>query len=232
MITICGKPVPTELGELVDPAHTAVVVIDMQNDFCSIGGASDCGGTTLEMYQAIIPKIAEVINAARTRGVPVLHVRMLALPDGRSDSPAWIRLRMRADRSDHAQSGVFTFTVDGTAGAAFVSRLQPLEDEPVITKYRSSAFYGTDLEIILRSSGVRTLVVTGCTTEGCVESTVRDAGIRDYFTVLLSDCVGSDDRGLHESSMHVMAAYRTDVATSSELIDAWGAPSEASGADS
>jgi nicotinamidase-related amidase len=221
MIEVHGKAVPTELGELVDPAHTALLVIDMQNDFCSPGGASDRGGASLSMYPGVIRRIADVLRAARHRGVLVLFARMVALPDGQSDSPAWIRLRMRASRPQPAEGQAWSFTVEGSWGADFVSGLRPAPGEPIITKYRSSALHGTDLETMLRANGVRTLVVTGCTTEGCVESTIRDAGMHDYFTVLVSDCVGSDDPALHEASMQVMTAYRTDVATSDEVIAAW-----------
>jgi nicotinamidase-related amidase len=146
---------------------------------------------------------------------------MITLPGGESDSPAWIRLRMRAGQSEPAASAGWTFAVAGTWGAEFVADLLPERRDPVVTKYRSSAFHGTDLEVILRSNGVRTVVVTGCTTEGCVESTVRDAGMHDYFTVLASDCVGSDDPVLHEASMLVMTAYRTDVATSDQILREW-----------
>lgn len=223
MITICGKAVPTELTELADPAHSALLVIDLQNDFCSPGGASDRGGASLSMYPEVIRRTADVVQAARARGVLVIFVRMLALPDGRSDSPAWIRLRMRAGPPGPSL-GAWTFTVDGTWGAQFVPGLQPIGGEPVVTKYRSSAFHNTNLDLVLRSNGVQSLVVTGCTTEGCVESTIRDAGMRDYFTVLLSDCAGSDDPLLHEASMRVMTAYRTDVATSSQLLADWASP--------
>lgn len=227
MIKVHGKVVPTELSELVDPSYTALLVIDMQNDFCSAGGASDRGGDSLSMYPEVIGRTAGVLRAARSRGVPVLFARMVALPDGQSDSPAWIRLRMRAGRAQPADGTAWTFTVDGTWGADFVAALRPEPGERVVTKYRSSALHGTDLDTLLRSNGVRTLVITGCTTEGCVESTIRDAVMHDYFTVLLSDCVGSDDQALHQASMRVMTAYRTDVATSAELIEAWSAPAAA-----
>jgi nicotinamidase-related amidase len=227
MIRVHGKTVPTELAELVEPSYTALLVIDMQNDFCAPGGASDRGGASLSMYPEVIGRIADVLRAARGRGVPVLFARMVALPDGQSDSPAWIRLRLRASQPRSAEGAAWTFTIDGSWGAEFVAALRPAPGEQVITKYRSSALHGTDLDTMLRSNGVRTLVVTGCTTEGCVESTIRDAGMHDYFTVLLSDCVGSDDPALHEASMRVMTAYRTDVATSAELIAAWSAAAAA-----
>jgi nicotinamidase-related amidase len=218
---INGSGVASDLKDIVAPAHTALLVIDMQNDFCSPGGASDRSEATLGMYPSVIRRIKAVITAAHKCGVRVMYVRMLALAGGESDSRAWSRLRMRAAREPTRSRGEWPLTVAGSWGADFVPSLEPTATDLVITKYRSSAFYGTELDLFLRCSGVTTVVVTGCTTEGCVESTVRDAGMRDYFTVLLSDCVASDDVDLHEASLRVMTAYRTDVTTSDRLAAEW-----------
>jgi nicotinamidase-related amidase len=223
MITVFGKEVPTELEELVDPASSALVVIDMQNDCCAEGGSAHLAGADLSMYREIVPRIAAFADVCRAAGVPVIHVRIVTLPDGASDSPAWIRLRLRANKHyDPANEGVWLFTLEGTHGAEFVDELQPRPGEVVVTKFRSSAFRETNLDLVLRSNGIRTVMVAGCTTEGCVESTVRDLCFYDYFGIVLSDCVGSDVRELHDASMLVMSAYRADVATSTEVAEIWG----------
>ena len=222
MITIFGKEVPTELHELVDPRSTALVIIDMQNDCCSVGGTGDRAGADLSMYEEIIPRIADFADLCRRVGVPVINVRIHTLPDGKSDSPAWIRLRLRANKSYNPENeGAWAFTLEGTWGADFVAELQPKEGDYVVTKFRSSAFTNTNLDLILRSNGIKTVLVSGCTTEGCVESTVRDLCFYDYFGVVLSDCVGSDVRELHEASMLVMGAYRADVVTSTDVAEVW-----------
>ena len=222
MITIHGKEVPTELAELVDPASTAFLIIDMQNDCCSEGGSGHRAGADVSMYRDVVPSIARFAEACRTASVPVIHVRILTLPDGGSDSPAWIRLRLRANANyDPTNEGAWDFTVEGTWGAEFVPELQPQEGEPVVTKFRSSAFRETNLDLLLRSNGIKSVMVAGCTTEGCVESTVRDLCFYDYFGIVLSDCVGSDIRELHEASMLVMGAYRADIATSAEVVSEW-----------
>jgi nicotinamidase-related amidase len=95
-----------------------------------------------------------------------------------------------------------------------------LPGDVTVHKHRSSAFFGTNLDMILRSNGIQTLVFTGCTTEGCVESTVRDAGFLDYFTVVARDGVQSDVPELHEASIRVMEAYRADLATTAEIMSA------------
>lgn len=224
MITVHGKDIPTELHELVEPRTTALAIIDMQNDCCAEGGSAHRAGADLSMYREITPRIAELAAACRRAGVLVIHVRIHTLPDGASDSPAWIRMRLRANRNyDPSNEGVWDFTAVGTWGAAFIPELQPQPGDVVVTKFRSSAFHGTDLDLILRSNGIRTLLHAGCTTEGCVESTVRDACFHDYFPVVVTDCVGSDVPALHEASMLVMGAYRADLASSAEIVEAWSA---------
>jgi nicotinamidase-related amidase len=222
MLVVHGKEIPTELAELVDPAATALAIVDMQNDCCAVGGSADLAGADLSMYRDITPRIGALADACRRTGVPVIHVRIHTLPDGRSDSPAWIRFRMRANKNyDPDNEGLWHFTLEGSWGAAFIDELQPQPGDLVVTKFRSSAFANTNLDLLLRSNGIRTLMVAGCTTEGCVESTVRDACFYDYFPVVVSDCVGSDVPALHEASMLVMGAYRADVADSAEIVAAW-----------
>jgi nicotinamidase-related amidase len=223
VIRIHGKDVPTELEEVVDPQSSAHVIIDMQNDCCALGGTGDQAGADVGAYTEVIPRIAAFADVCRSVGVPVISVRTLSLPDGRSDSPAWIRLRLRANksfRSDNA--GAWEFAVEGTWGADFVERLQPKPGDHILTKFRSSAFTNTSLDLILRSNGIKTVIVSGCTTEGCVESTVRDLSFYDYFGVVLSDAVRSDVPELHEASMLVMSACRADITTSQAIAAIWG----------
>ena len=222
MLVVHGKEIPTELAELVDPTATALAIVDMQNDCCAVGGSADLAGADLSMYRDITPRIAALADACRRAGVPVIHVRIHTLPDGKSDSPAWIRFRMRANKNyDPSNEGIWHFTLEGSWGAAFIDELQPQQGDLVVTKFRSSAFANTNLDLLLRSNGIRTLLVAGCTTEGCVESTVRDACFYDYFPLVVRDCVGSDVPALHEASMLVMSAYRADVADSAEIMAAW-----------
>lgn len=222
MKVIYGKEVPTEPHELVDPSTTALVIIDYQNDCCTEEGTAHQAGADLSMYKTTIPQTARFAALCRQMGVPVIHVAMCTLPEGKSDSASWIRLRMRANKNyDPNNEGVWNFMLQGTWGAEFVEALKPQPGDQVVTKFRSSAVINTNLDLILRSNGIRNVLVAGCTTEGCVESTVRDLGFYDYFPVVLSDCVGTDSRELHEASMLVMSAYRADVMTSSQVASIW-----------
>lgn len=223
MIDIDGKAVPTTLAELVEPACTALVVVDVQNDFCSEGGSVALAGGSLAGYRAALPRMRALLESARKARVPVVHVRMLSLPDGLTDSAGWLRIRMRSATSYGSldPESVWRYTQPGTWGADFVEGMEPIGSEPVVDKYRSSGFFGTNLDSILRSAGVSNVVVVGCTTEGCVDSTVRDAGFRDYIAVVPEDAVASDVAELHEAAITIMRAYRADVVTTDDVLSVW-----------
>ncbi|MGW6194668.1 cysteine hydrolase family protein [Kribbella sp. NPDC055110] len=220
MIEVAGKQVLTELAELADPSRAALVIIDMQRDFVEPGFAFDRLGVDLSMYPPVRARIATLLAAARSAGVLVVHVQMTSLPGGMSESPAQLRFNLRLQRQGDITGGRFRFTEQGDAGHEFVSELAPRPGELVVPKWRSSGFWGTSLDLLLRSNGIETVVVTGCTTEGCVESTARDALFNDYYVVVVEDGVGSDDRAQHDASMLLMR-HRFDLASASDVESAW-----------
>jgi nicotinamidase-related amidase len=222
LITIHGKQVPTHWSEMITPGHTALLIIDMQNDCCSVGGAIDRAGGDISGYDQIIPRVGSFAEDSRSAGVLIIHSQMRMLPHGLSDSPAWLRLRMRMTENYGADNPAsYDYMVENTWGEEFVDRLKPRPEDVVVVKYRSSALVGTSLDLILRSNHIQTVLVAGCTTEGCVESTVRDLGFFDYMPIVLADCVGSDVPALHEASMAVMGAYRAEIATSDDVMTFW-----------
>jgi nicotinamidase-related amidase len=220
LINIDGKDVFTELRELVGPAHTALLLIDMQRDFVDPNGLFGELGIDLSMYDETRARLAALLDAARRNGVLVVHVQNTALPDRMSDSPAQIRFNLRMHAVARRQGPPLLYTVPGTAGHEFVDELAPQPNELVVRKYRSSSFWGTNLELLLRSNGVKTVVVGGCTTEGCVESTARDAMFCDHYVVIAEDCVGSDDKKQHDASMYLMRR-RFDMASTREISAVW-----------
>jgi ureidoacrylate peracid hydrolase len=222
MIEVAGKQVFTELSELVDPSHTALLIIDMQRDFCCAGGSFDRLGVDLSMYPPVIDRIGELLESARQSGVLPIFIQMTVLPNRASESPAQIRFNLRLHDGHHGQAEPLAYTADGSEGQKLVPGLEPRDGELVVKKYRSSAFWGTNLALLLRSNGIKSVVVSGCTTEGCVESTARDAMFSDYYVVLATDAVGSDDRKQHEASMYLMAR-RFDLATSEDIRKHWTA---------
>jgi ureidoacrylate peracid hydrolase len=220
MITIENKVVYTTLAELVSRKHTALIVVDMQNDFCKAGWAFDQLGIDLSMYQSMLPRLSRLLAGARDVGVPVIYILMTVLPGRISDSPAQIRFNMRLHLASHGATQPLLYTIEGTPGQEIIAELAPEPGDLVVRKYRSSGFWGTNLDMLLRSNGIESVIVTGCTTEGCVESTARDALFNDYYVVLPEDCVASDDPRQHEASLFLMR-HRFDVVLSDEILSTW-----------
>jgi nicotinamidase-related amidase len=219
VIEIDGKQVFTTLAELVDPSHAALVVVDMQRDFCTPGGAFDRLGVDITMYEPMVPRLARLVDGARAAGVRIVYVLMTVLANRASESPAQIRFNLRMHLS-HAEGEPLSYTADGSDGQRLIPELTAREGDLVIKKYRSSGFWGTNLDLLLRSNGIKSVVVAGCTTEGCVESTARDAMFNDYYVVIADDCVASDDREQHDASMLLMR-HRFDIASSDEILAEW-----------
>ena len=220
MLEVDGRQVYTTLDELIEPAHTALVVVDMQRDFCLPGGAFDQQGMDISMYPDMIPRLARLLRSAREVGTTVIFIQMTVLAGRRSESPAQIRFNMRMHLQDRGPLKPLWYTIDGSQGQEIIPELAPVEGDLAVRKYRSSGFWGTNLDMLLRSNGLKTLVMTGCTTEGCVESTARDALFNDYYVVMAEDCVASDDREQHEASLLLMR-HRFDVVASGDVISTW-----------
>jgi nicotinamidase-related amidase len=230
VIEVEGKQVLTELDELVLPAHTALLLIDMQRDFVEPDGCFGQMGIDLTMYDDTRPRLGALLEAARRHGVLVVHVRNTALPDRMSDSPAHIRFNLLMHEQARRGGPPLRYTVPGSPGHDIVDELTPRPGELVVDKYRSSAFWGTNVELLLRSNGIQTVVVGGCTTEGCIESTARDAQFSDHYVVIAEDCVGSDDMEQHEASL-VLMRHRFDMASGAKIAEIWraGASDNAAG---
>ncbi len=220
MIVVHGKNVYSNIEELADPSHTALVLIDMQHDFVDEDGLFGQLGVDLSMYEESRPRLAELLEAARENGVLIIHLQNTQLADHKSDSPAQHRFNLRMHGGFRQGEMPLTYTVPGTKGHQFLPEFEPRAGELVVRKYRSSGFWGTNLDMLLRSNQVQTVVVTGCTTEGCVESTARDAMFNDYYVVIPEDCVASDDRSQHEASMLLMR-HRFDLSTGGEVRKVW-----------
>lgn len=223
MIEVDGKRVYSTLDELVDTQHTALVVVDMQRDFCAPGGAFDRLGIDLSMYPPMIPRLARLVVGARKAGVQVIYVQMTALPGRKIESPAQIRFNLRLHLPYHGTGDPLTYTLEGSLGQQILPELAPAPDDVIVKKYRSSGFWGTNLDMLLRSNGIETVIAAGCTTEGCVESTARDALFNDYYVVVPEDCVASDDPRQHDASLFLMR-HRFDVVTSDAILSCWGQP--------
>jgi len=217
-----GKEVFETLGELVSPEHTAVMVIDMANMMCHEEGPFGRSGRDLSMLQEMTPRLIKFLEEARKADVMVVHTHGGAKRAGRSDAPAFIYYMTKGLKYGPMSDNPLDWpqSIEGTWEAEFIEGLEPLPNEPVIAKQRSNGFIGTNLDLVLRSNGVKTVVITGGVTQGCVESTVRAAVHHDYYVVLAADCIASVDRELHEAALKVMAS-RHDCVSSEAIVGQW-----------
>lgn len=216
-IDIQATPEPVE----IDPTRTAVLVIDMQNAFGSPGGMFDKAGIPITSIQAAVAPTRAAVEAARLAGVKIVYLKMGFNADlsdiGAEDAP-------------HGQFVLHLGVKDGVLtrdawGTDILDELAPTDDDTVVYKTRFSGFYRTELDELLKASGIKYLIVTGCTTSICVESTVRDAFFRDYHCVVLEDCtaepMGGDlSRTNHDATILLIERIFGSVSTSTNFIDA------------
>lgn len=224
MIEICGKQVRDTLPELLDPAVSALVVIDMQVGAVNKAGAIGGSGHDVSAMPRTVEQCGTAIASARRNGVPVFHIRVVNLPGARSSHPAWLRSLSNIGNGRPVDLG--RLSIEGDPGVEFCAPCMPLDGETIVTKRRPSAFFGTDLALLLRAEGIESVAIAGISTGGCVEATLRDATHNDFYAVLIEDAVGAYDTVVHDAAMTVMRA-RHDVCTLAEAEAAWAAAGKA-----
>jgi nicotinamidase-related amidase len=203
------------IEDRLNPAHTALFIIDMQNDFCVDGFATSNAGRPLDAAKSIIPKLQRLLEAARESGVLVCHIGFETLPDNLSDSGPWLSQRRR---STYASDKI---AIKGTQGADFIDALTPRKDELKIVKRRYSAFKGTDLDMLLRAHEIRTVIPTGVSTNVCVESTLRDAFEHNFYVCIPADGCASWNMNLHAATLETASARFGLVTDIDKIIDIW-----------
>jgi ureidoacrylate peracid hydrolase len=209
------------LEEKVAPAHTAILVIDMQNDFCSPNGHIAKSGRDISASHRVAARLPGMLTRAREAGALVIFVRNIySTEHNHYLSDVWL------DHAAHKRDGGGTrtpFCAADSWGADFYGDVRPEPGDALVTKHRYSAFHNTDLETILRANGIRTIVLTGAVTNVCIETTAREGYVRDYYVVLAEDGSAAYSSEDQAAAIRNIGRYFGSVEPISALETIWKA---------
>lgn len=210
------------LEEKLDPAHTAVVVVDMQNDFCADGGyIHTTQNADMSANKPLSERIGKLVEAARDVGAMVVWIKAIY-------DHELLPAPMLSKMLDKGKGAVCC--ASGSWGADFYE-IAPTADEFVVEKRCYSAFHNTQFDDILRRRGIRTLIMTGVATNVCVESTLREGFFHGYYIVMPPDCVGSANKPLHEATIKSVEFIFGEIPESNEVMAVWAEASASAAAE-
>lgn len=210
----------TTLATKAAPRRTALVLVDMCNDFVHPEGKTSVRARgDVSHVRRVIPTVRRLLEGARAAGLLVVYAQHTTRRDNHSDSGPWIEARSRATYS------VVDLCVEGTWGQQIIDELTPQPSDVVIQKYRYSAFAGTNLELVLRAGGIRTVICAGVSTNLCVEATAREAFSAEFYVVMPQDACGSWWPALHDATLESARHGYAEVCDVDDLLAEWAPPS-------
>jgi nicotinamidase-related amidase len=209
MIEIAGKKIATTLAEIVEPSRTALLIWDMEYAI----------GPNAFNYQDMLPKLQELAALARRSGARVFYSVQTPFDLGKEEAGVWVRIRMKRAKTSDLQK--LLSEKEDPHDREIIAELKPQPQDIVFQKRRPDGFVGTDLDLILRSNGIKTLVIGGVATEGGVEGTARTARNLGYDVVVLKDGVGSRNRESHDMALKLMEQSFFDVVTAADIGATW-----------
>ena len=219
-VEVNGIRIFDSMAEVVEPRHTALIVIDMQNDLLSPDGIAAQSGVDITAERAIIPTVVRLVDEARRSGVRVVYTQTVFDADMSNVHPAWIYRWYRKRPVGTNPMPLDKTVIRGTWGAEIIPELEPQPHDYVVEKARNSAFVGTKMDRVLRANGVESVVLAGVTTQGCVLSSALDSQWYDYYTVIAKDAVASTKPELHQLGMEQLStSYH--LPTVEELAAIW-----------
>lgn len=193
---------------------TALVLVDLQNDFCHPDGTAAGRGKNVHAFEKELENIKHLLETARENNIPVIHV--ISEHSAWTASPSGKERFGRGDQSTH-----LTYCEPGSWGAEIYHPFTPHSNEKTIVKHRYSAFLNTDLELILRRNSIAHIVITGGYTNVCIDTTARDAYMRDFFVTVPYDCVLSDNEKLHNAALELLNGTFADIVHSNKIKSEW-----------
>lgn len=193
---------------------TALVLIDLQNDFCHPNGTASMRGKDIHAFGDIIKNITTLLKNARENNIPIIHAI--------SEHSIWSQSPSKKERFGRKeQRDELSYCEPHSWGAEIYDLFTPKSIEKIIIKHRYSAFLHTNLELILKANSIENLILVGLYTNVCIDSTARDGYMRDFHVTIPYDCVASDDKKKHQYALHLVNGTFADVIQSTEIIKQW-----------